>query len=1002
MNREQQSKRHLLIGLLTLCVLSGRADASLFQHLDASVSGSFFNNGGTLTWLDQSGNGRHAVDTSAGSGSVSLSTDPTVFPTGLDSLRFDGADFANFGRLNLFGAAESDAVLDQSGPNPDGFTVLVVARGDTNPVTGGWNDLIGNTTDVLDGAFLMRYNYDNGRFQGAVGTKTFQNNLSGQANYNQGAATVMGFSYDPSQSASEVTLVSSWNDYTQSFDLSSAITDRDFSNNDPFTLGKAFDTVGRLFVGNVGEVKVYDAALTQGELASEIDALNQKWNKGPDGRLDLIVDRATGNATLNSPGSVDIDLVGLRLRSPSGSLDTSDWLSITDNYDADSGASQLDADDTWLKLSEKAHDVSEATFGTSTVTAGQSLDLGSLLVLGAAEDIVAEYADPETQDTLPVVVRYVNQTPANLEPGDFDDDGSVDLPDLMEWQRSFGDSVALPNETVSLGRVTTEDLATWSANASGSGANAGIVAVPETSGAMLAAFAAAALVTLDWLRRARFPFNPRMTCACALMAFVAGVLSTTAIEEASATEATVGVYYYPWWDTHDWDETLRARMLPEDQRPEAGYTNSSDFDLITDHINQSHRGNISLWSHSWWGPGSTEDNVLRQNILPHPRAGEIKHAVHYESTGRFGRSNNNPNFNNLVPDFEYLAENVFTDPNYYRIDGRPVVFMYVSRAYFNNPAAQQALANARQSLVQNYGYDPYVVGDEVFDSSFNASRASHFDAVTTYDVYAMSGMKFNGATQGDVATAASKYAQAAAAGATVIPGISPGYNDKIVRDGNPATGRYFENETVAQAGSVFSTLLDQAAAPNLDPAVNNLLMVNSFNEWHEDTQIEPTIVTPPSGLDDSATGFVYTQGKAYEGYGNKYLDILRAGTTEGPLLLDGDADFDGDLDNDDITAFAAAWGEENLVDGVVVGGYESRISMPDFNYDGVVDFGDWFVMREVHPTAGSVNLASLLTVPEPSAALLGALGGAGCFAMRIRRPAAWRGSVCLFSKRGSS
>ncbi len=262
-----------------------------------------------------------------------------------------------------------------------------------------------------------------------------------------------------------------------------------------------------------------------------------------------------------------------------------------------------------------------------------------------------------------------------------------------------------------------------------------------------------------------------------------------------------------------------------------------------------------------------------------------------------------------------------------------------------------------------------MVGDEIF-GRLDGSRASHFDAVTTYDVYAMAGFKNNGASLSDVATADAKYSAAADAGATVIPAIAPGYNDKAVRPGNPATGRYFSNETIAQAGSVFSSLLDQAALPNVDPSTGSLLMVNSFNEWHEDTQIEPTVVTGASSTDDSPSGNDLTEGKSYEGYGNKYLDLLRAGTTDGPVLLDGDADFDGDLDGDDITAFVAAWGQEYLVGDSRVGGYQSRISLPDFNYDGVVDFSDWFTMRAVHPAAATADLSALLAAPEPHSLLL--------------------------------
>jgi hypothetical protein len=584
---------------------------------------------------------------------------------------------------------------------------------------------------------------------------------------------------------------------------------------------------------------------------------------------------------------------------------------------------------------------------------------------------------------LPVQVKYINQSPAGLLPGDFNDSGTVGGADFLVWQQSFGSAIALPNETVSNGRASAEDLGTWQANFGASNLAAiasASVAVPEPGGLLLGvcSFAAIAAFARRRLAKGSVDSDLAMLLLAAFVAF-AGVP-----QDATALEATVGAYYYPWWDTHDWDMTLRAHMTPVDQRPAAGYSDSSDADTISEHINQSHRGNISLWATSWWGPGSLEDNVLQQNILTHPRAGELDYAVHYESTGRFG-SSSSPDFSNLVPDFQYLADNVFSDPSYFRIDNRPVVFMYVTRAYFGNPAAQQALASARQSLLATHGYDPYVVGDEVFGSSFNASRAQHFDAVTTYDVYAMSGMKNAPVSLSDVSTAASKYAAAAASGATVIPGVAPGYNDKITRDGNPATGRYFTGQTINEAGSVFSALIGQAAGPNVDSSTNNLLLVNSFNEWHEDTQIEPTVVTGSSSTDDSPSGAEYTEGLSYEGYGNKYLDLLRAGTIAGgPTLLDGDADFDEDLDNDDIIAFATAWGQEHLVGGIRVGGYDSRISMPDFNYDGVVDFEDWFVMRATHPAAGSLSLADLLVVPEPNGCLLAIVGGWVFLSIRSR------------------
>jgi hypothetical protein len=67
-------------------------------------------------------------------------------------------------------------------------------------------------------------------------------------------------------------------------------------------------------------------------------------------------------------------------------------------------------------------------------------------------------------------------------------------------------------------------------------------------------------------------------------------------------------------------------------------------------------------------------------------------------------------------------------------------------------------------------------------------------------------------------------------------------------------------------------------------------MINSFNEWHEDTQIEPTVVAQRTNVDDSGLQ-QYTEGHFYAGYGNLYLNILRSATT-----LAGDFNHDGVVD----------------------------------------------------------------------------------------------------------
>jgi hypothetical protein len=52
-----------------------------------------------------------------------------------------------------------------------------------------------------------------------------------------------------------------------------------------------------------------------------------------------------------------------------------------------------------------------------------------------------------------------------------------------------------------------------------------------------------------------------------------------------------------------------------------------------------------------------------------------------------------------------------------------------------------------------------------------------------------------------------------------------------------------------------------------------MILITSWNEWNEDTAVEP-VAPAPATSDDASGSQLYTQGYAYEGFGTTYLDIV--------------------------------------------------------------------------------------------------------------------------------
>jgi hypothetical protein len=161
-----------------------------------------------------------------------------------------------------------------------------------------------------------------------------------------------------------------------------------------------------------------------------------------------------------------------------------------------------------------------------------------------------------------------------------------------------------------------------------------------------------------------------------------------------------------------------------------------------------------------------------------------------------------------------------------------------------------------------------------------------------------------------------------------IPGVTPGFNDRAVRlritsSNNEAKALSRSIRPGAMEGSLLARLVEQSR-PLLDAKADFLMALTSFNEFHEDTQIEPVVVDrmsramiiaadgtiqdleaqrvtdkayhiwnatrngylPPEVYKSAETDTDLTQGFFYEAYYDLYLNILR-GTTIAPFYATG-------------------------------------------------------------------------------------------------------------------
>ena len=131
---------------------------------------------------------------------------------------------------------------------------------------------------------------------------------------------------------------------------------------------------------------------------------------------------------------------------------------------------------------------------------------------------------------------------------------------------------------------------------------------------------------------------------------------------------------------------MRGELEPP-QLPLLGEYSDRDPAIVGQHLEWTRSANVKLWVTSWWGPGSTSDITTRDVIMKHPDLPGTKIALFYEATrlatnGALNNKNIDLDMGKIQPDFDYMAKTYFSNPNYYKIDGKFVNMLIIVSSCF--------------------------------------------------------------------------------------------------------------------------------------------------------------------------------------------------------------------------------------------------------------------------------------------------------------------------------
>ncbi|MBD3173457.1 hypothetical protein GF326_13425 [Candidatus Bathyarchaeota archaeon] len=290
------------------------------------------------------------------------------------------------------------------------------------------------------------------------------------------------------------------------------------------------------------------------------------------------------------------------------------------------------------------------------------------------------------------------------------------------------------------------------------------------------------------------------------------------------TEKEVLAVYYPWYGKPDeenlgryWGYVNDTSIQESTNYPLLGAYDSTNTSVINKHIEMARSSGITCFTVSWWGVNTYEDKVFKK-LLNNTK--DFKTCVYYETY----RTPTPLLEEQVITELQYIIKNYSSHPNYFRYNGKPVVIVFSAEGQNRDDDFWLKIRSRVNAC--------FLIGDfrspellDVFDgvhiyNELDLQKHKHLTSWTSsqnrrlvYDSIPMFNLK-------------SRDCFIICDSLLTLGTVTPGYDDTKIRANGTRISRN-GNETYR---NYWATIHEYPL---------DWVLITSWNEWHEGTEIEP-------------------------------------------------------------------------------------------------------------------------------------------------------------------